>query len=96
MKPLYKGGEKNCFKSFRPVTLLLAIGRIQEALMTAQMNDYEESRECLPPTMHGNRRGLGTTMALLEMQESVHRAQRSRRRKPSKCELLRGVACILP
>ena len=74
IKPLFKGGDKKRTDptAYRPVSLLPAIGRIQEGLMADQMNDFSETSEILPPGMHGYRRNLGTTTALLEMQESVH------------------------
>ena len=74
VNPLYKGGEKlkTDPKAYRPVNLLPAIGRIQEALLGDQMNEFSEDAELLPPGLHGYRKHLGTTTALLEMQESVH------------------------
>ena len=74
VKPLFKGGEKKRTDptAYRPVNLLPAIGRVQEGLLADQMNEFSEEAENLPPGMHGYRKNLGTTTALLEMQESVH------------------------
>ena len=69
VKPLYKGSPKELDnpKSYRPVSLLPVIGRIDESLKADQMKEYSESLEVIPPEMHGYRSEMGTITALLDV-----------------------------
>ena len=70
LKPLFKGGEK-CDKSsssYRPVSLLSAMGRLLEGLLSAQMNDFAEETNFIHPNVHGYRKGMSTSTALMEVQ----------------------------
>ena len=69
IKPLFKGGDKvrTKAKSFRPVSLLSALGRIMDGILAEQLDKYMEHSGQLPDELHGYRNGLGTTTGLLDL-----------------------------
>ena len=75
VKPLYKGGQKSKTDpaSYRPVSLLSAAGRIIEGIIAERMSNFAEDRKILPAEMHGYRKGLGSTTALIELQGDLLR-----------------------
>ena len=75
VKPLYKGGQKSKTEpaSYRPVSLLSAAGRIIEGIIAERMSNFAEDRKILPAEMHGYRKGLGSTTALIELQGDLLR-----------------------
>ena len=68
-----EGKEKDDPKFCRPISLLPEVGRIVESLKVKQMQAYRETLEIIPPEMHGYSSNMGTTAALLEMGEHVHK-----------------------
>ena len=75
IKPPNKGEGKEMDdpKFYRPVSLLPEVGRIVESLKVKQMQAYRETLEIIPPEMHGYSSNMGTTAALQEMGEHVHK-----------------------
>ena len=73
IKPIWKGkgNNKNEAKSFRPVALLPACGRIMEGLLARQVDKYAQERSILHDSVHGFRSGHGTDTALAEVWEYV-------------------------
>ena len=73
IKPIWKGkgNDKSEAKSFRPVALLPACGRIMEGLLAKQMDSYSQERNILHDSVHGFRTGHGTDTALAEVWEHV-------------------------
>ena len=73
MKPIWKGkgNNKSAAKSFRPVALLPACGRIMEGLLAKQVDKYDRERNILHDSVHGFRTGHGTDTALAEVWEYV-------------------------
>ena len=73
VKPIWKGGDnpKSEAKSFRPVALLPACGRIMEGLLAKQVDNYAKERSLLHDSVHGFRTGHGTDTALAEVWEYV-------------------------
>ena len=73
VKPIWKGqgNDKSMAKSFRPVALLPACGRIMEGLLAKQMDKYAKERNILHDSVHGFRTGHGTDTALAEVWEHV-------------------------
>ena len=70
LKPLFKGAPKDpkSASAYRPVSLLSAAGRIMEGILSGQMNAFAEESGIIHPAVHGYRRGMSTTTALLEVQ----------------------------
>ena len=75
IKPPNKGEGKEKYDPgfYRLVSLLPVVGRFVESLIVTQMQTYRETLEIIPPEMHGYRSNMGTTAALLEMGEHVHK-----------------------
>ena len=73
IKPIWKGkgNSKSEAKSFRPVALLPACGRIMEGLLAKQVDKYAKERSILHESVHGFRSGHGTDTALTEVWEYV-------------------------
>ena len=73
VKPIWKGkgNNKSEAKSYRPVALLPACGRIMEGLLAKQVNKYAQERNILHDSVHGFREGHGTDTALAEVWEFV-------------------------
>ena len=73
VKPIWKGkgNDKSEAKSFRPVALLPACGRIMEGLLAKQINKHAKLRNILHDSVHGFRTGHGTDTALAEVWEYV-------------------------
>ena len=73
VKPIWKGkgNNKSEAKSFRPVALLPACGRIMEGLLAKQVSKYAKERSILHNSVHGFRSGHGTDTALVEVWEFV-------------------------
>jgi hypothetical protein len=68
--PIHKGGDKITMKNFRPVSLLVIMGKLLEKVIAVQTINYIEENELLPQGHHGFRAGLSTTTALLEIVET--------------------------
>ena len=73
VKPIWKGkgNDKSAAKSFRPVALLPACGRIMEGLLARQVDNFTKERNILHDSVHGFRTGHGTDTALAEVWEYV-------------------------
>ena len=73
VKPIWKGKGNNRSeaKSYRPVALLPACGRIMEGLLAKQVDKYAKERSILHNSVHGFRSGHGTDTALVEVWEFV-------------------------
>ena len=73
VKPIWKGkgNSKSQAKSFRPVALLPACGRIMEGLLAKQVDRYAKERSILHDSVHGFRAGHGTDTAIAEVWEYV-------------------------
>ena len=63
--PLFKGGDKNSFHDYRPISLLPVLSRVFEKMINARMVEFLESRRLLSPTQFGFRRGMSTDQAVL-------------------------------
>ena len=77
IKPTFKGGKgklKTDPSAYRPLSLLSCLSRIMEGLLGFQMNEYAEENEIIDPSIHGYRRGLSTTTALVEIQIRLTKA----------------------
>ena len=73
IKPVWKGkgNDRQQPKSYRPVALLSACGRVMEALLAKQVDEYARQRSIHHSNVHGFRKGHGTDTALLECWEHV-------------------------
>ena len=63
--PLFKGGDKNSFHDYRPISLLPVLSRVFEKMINARMVEFLESRRLLGPTQFGFRKGMSTDQAVL-------------------------------
>ena len=55
-------------RSYRPVSLLSAISRIAEGLLSKQMNSFAEEVGIIHPSADGYKGGMSTRTALIEIQ----------------------------
>ena len=73
IKPLWKGegNKKEEAKSYRPVALLSAIGRLLEGIVAERMDRYSEERGLVHRQIHGFRRRRGVSTGMLSLWEEV-------------------------
>ena len=75
IKPLWKGegNPKESGKSYRPVALLSAMGRLMEGIIAERMDLYSESRGLVYKQVHGFRKNRGVGTGMLRLWEDVMR-----------------------
>ena len=73
IKPLWKGegNPKEAAKSYRPVALLSAMGRLLEGIVAERMDSYSESRGLVHKQVHGFRKNRGVGTGMLRLWEDV-------------------------
>ena len=73
IKPLWKGegNPKESAKSYRPVALLSAMGRLMEGVIAERMDLYSETRGLVHKQVHGFRKNRGVGTGMLRLWEDV-------------------------
>ena len=61
--PVFKKGQKNLIKNYRPVSILCNISKIFEAVIYNRLNGYFVSKDLLSDKQYGFRKGKNTEMA---------------------------------
>jgi len=67
--PVHKGGQKNHYKNYRPVSLLSPFNKIFEKLIYTRLYSYIEQNKMLSDSQYGFRSGLSTSMAIYNILE---------------------------
>lgn len=62
--PIYKKGDKDSPASYRPVSIVPAIGKVFETIMYLQLSSYFEKNNLINETQFGFRRGKSTSDAI--------------------------------
>ena len=69
--PLFKGGNKEIVDCYRPISLLPALGKLLEKLISNRVMDYLEKFDLISPHQFGFRKKFGTEYAILDIYEKL-------------------------
>ena len=69
--PLYKGGSKNKFTNYRPVSLLPQFSKILEKLFDVRLQKFIDKNHILSDSQYGFRANCSTSFALMELIEEI-------------------------
>ena len=69
--PLYKSGNKSEFNNYRPVSLLPQFSKILEKLFDSRLQKFIDKYKLLSNSQYGFRSKCSTSLALLELIESI-------------------------
>lgn len=62
--PIHKGGDSLDCGNYRPISLLLQLDKIFEAILYSQLNKYLENQKIFDPLQYGFRQGRGCNEAI--------------------------------
>ena len=68
---LFKGGDKEDVNCYRPISLLPALGKLLEKLVSNRVMNYLEKFDLLSPHQFGFRKSFGTEYAILDIYEKL-------------------------
>lgn len=71
VKLLFKGGDKNLLKNYRPISILPMFSKIIEKLLHSRLTTYFSKHAILHDFQHGFRKNHSTETALLEQKEII-------------------------
>jgi len=69
--PLFKGGDKNDPSCYRPISLLPALGKLLEKVVSTQIVDYLNENNLISSKQYGFREGFSTELAVLDIYEKL-------------------------
>jgi hypothetical protein len=69
--PIFKDGDPNIFKNYRPISLLPCFSKIIERLVHKRLYHYLEIKAILSPSQYGFQSQRSTEMAILELQDRI-------------------------
>ena len=72
--PLFKSGDNNIYKTFRPVSILPSFSKILEKVVYNRLIDYLTKFNILNKNQYGFRQKHSTAMAILDFVEKIHSA----------------------
>ena len=72
--PLFKSGDNNIYKNYRPVSILPAFSKILEKVVYNRLIDYLTKLNILNKNQYGFRQKHSTAMAILDFVEKIHSA----------------------
>ena len=70
--PIFKKGEKTNRNNYRPISILSAISKIVEKVLTNQLSDFMELHDLFTESQHGFRKGRNTTGAINNLMEQLY------------------------
>ena len=70
--PLFKRGDKNDPSCYRPISLLPALGKLLEKVVSTQIVDYLNENNLISNKQYGFREGFSTELAVLDIYEKLH------------------------
>lgn len=71
IKPIYKGGLKDCVSNYRPISILPTLSKILERIMNYRLLNYLEVNDLLAQNQYGFRRHRSTDAAVHELINSI-------------------------
>ena len=72
--PIYKGGQKNEFANYRPISILPSFSKIVGKLVYNRLYAYVTKNNILSPNQFGFRSEHSTSMALVDFYDKVSQA----------------------
>ena len=69
--PLFKGGDKEDMSSYRPISLLPALGKLFEKILSSRLISYFDHFNLLSPHQFGFRAKFSTEHAILDIYEKL-------------------------
>ena len=69
--PLFKGGDRDNVNNYRPISLLPALAKLFEKLISLRILDYLDQHDVLSPHQFGFRKKFGTEYAITDMVEKL-------------------------
>ena len=72
--PLHKGGNKDDFNNYRPISILPVLSKILEKAVHQQLMEYLETNNLLSDLQFGYRRKRSTYLATVLLTDSIRRA----------------------
>ena len=69
--PLYKGGDKENVNNYRPISLLPALGKLLEKVVSNRLIDYLDNFDLITPHQFGFRKNYGTEYAIMDIHEKL-------------------------
>ena len=73
MVPIFKSGDTNEAKDYRPLSLLPIISKVLEKVIAQQLMSHLEENHVLSKTQHGIRASLFTDSALLTLADKIYK-----------------------
>ena len=70
--PVFKKGDKQNCNNYRPISILSAISKIVEKILSYQIIDFLETNSILTASQFGFRKGKNTTGAINELMEQLY------------------------
>ena len=74
MTPIFKNGDKQLIKNYRPISLLPICGKIFEKIIFNNLYSYLNANNLIPKNLSGFRPGDFTTKQLLYLTNEIHEA----------------------
>ncbi|MFK7748837.1 MAG: reverse transcriptase domain-containing protein [Kordia sp.] len=71
--PLYKKGAKDVEGNYRPISLLPAMSKIGEKIVTSQIYKHMEAHNLFPQRQYGFRKGLSTSHAISDLYHEMEK-----------------------
>jgi len=72
--PLFKSGDNNVYKNYRPVSVLPSLSKIIVKMVYYRLIDYINKFDILNSNQYGFRQLHSTSMAILDFAEKTHTA----------------------
>ena len=72
--PIFKSGDKHQFNNYRPISLLSQFSKIIEKLFVERLDSFIEKHQLLSKHQYGFRANRSTSMACVELTESISTA----------------------
>lgn len=69
--PVFKGGDPKNPTNYRPISVLPAINKVFEKLLSARLSNFLDSTALLNPRQFGFRQGSSTEVAVLELVDDI-------------------------
>ena len=71
VKPLYKGGDQNLPKNYRPISILPIFDKIVERLMHTRLQSFLRKQNILNSAQYGFQRNKSTSLAIMDLLKEV-------------------------
>lgn len=70
--PIFKKGNRQCVENYRPISLLSAVSKILEKIVSSRMKHFLDTYNILNTAQHGFREGRSTQTAVLGFLKSLY------------------------